>query len=81
MKTRDNSNTQPLEQQTIELIVDVLTFIHAGKAGYEQFVSEQVVNEAATIRKRYQALKKQGVPGIEAVRQAKVEWILKLHSG
>jgi hypothetical protein len=75
--TKETTPVTP-DQKTTELIVDVLTFIHAGLVGYEEYASEQVLQETATIRKRYQDLKKQGVPGVEAVRQAKVEWIRQL---
>jgi hypothetical protein len=63
---------------TKELIVDVLTLYHSGIGGYPEYASEQAVEETRTIRKRTDELKKQGVPGVEAVRQAKVEWLTRI---
>jgi hypothetical protein len=67
-----------LTKQTTELIVDVLSLFHFGEANYSDYATEQGKNERSKISARMKDLKKQGIPGIEAVRQAKIEWILRI---
>jgi hypothetical protein len=67
-----------LPQETLELIVDVMTLYHSGIVNYEEFASERAIEEARIIRKRTDELKKRLVPGIEAVRQAKLEWLARI---
>lgn len=68
----------PLAQQKSEFIVDVFTLFSLGTYRYSEHATEQALSEAQKIRKRTQELKKQGMPGIEAVRQAKVEWLVRI---
>ena len=69
----------PTLKQTLELITDVLTLYHLGIYRYETFASDHVIiEETWTIRKRTDEIKKQGVPGVQAVRKAKVEWLARI---
>jgi hypothetical protein len=61
---------------SVELVVDVLTLFHIGEVHYEPYVTEQARQEVSRISARQKELSKQGVPGLEAVRQAKIEWLL-----
>jgi hypothetical protein len=61
-----------LRQETLELVVDVLTMIHTGSGGYE-YSGEHVMAGAAAVRQRFKDLMAQGFTGAEALRTAKVD--------
>jgi hypothetical protein len=69
-----------LPQETLELIVDVLTVIHLGSGGYE-YASEPVMAGAADVRQRFKELSAQGFTGVEALRTAKVGWVASVIAG